>query len=250
MDSVSSLVSNFMGSIWYWLVGIIFFCFRKKLLGRYGEVFFKDYGYYTEDHLFSYIKCGLLIVSVYLIILDICYMFSGNISSIWYELWELLVYIVIALSIAISLLFKSEKFNILLMAPIITLFLPPLLILLFIKKGLSLPDMPSNAYSETYGNKSGSVSGSVGRQKKETSNVTIHNEAGAVSGFAENGTIYNDSRRVVGWIENGTIYDESRRITGLIENGTIYNDSRAIIGWIENGTIYDDSRKIIGYIKY
>lgn len=231
MDRVSSLVSNFVGSIWYWLVGIIFFCFRKKLLGRYGEVFFKDYGYYTEDHLFSYIKCGLLILSIYLIILDIRYMFSGNISSIWYELWELLVYIVIALSIVISLLFKSEKFDILLMAIIITMFLPPLLILLFVKKGLPLPGMPSNTYSETYGNKSGSISGSTGKQQKDTSNVTIHDESSKVSGFVENGTIYNASRRVVGFIENGTIYDDSRKITGFIENGTIYDESRKIIGY-------------------
>lgn len=138
LNNIDVLVSYLMNSKWYWIIGLIFFLFRKKLLVRYGETFHDG----CEDKIWSYIQCVLIgYFTTYLI--D---MFIGNESIGWEEILTLVVYGIGVLAMILNLLLKACHFDVLLAIIGIYVFAFPIVGLVIIKR--MLPES-SSSFGET-----------------------------------------------------------------------------------------------------
>ena len=131
LNNIDKMVLFLTTNKWYWIIGVIFFFFRKKFLARYGETFHDGY----EDKIFSYIQCVLIgFFTTYLI--D---MFTGNNSIGWDKILVLIVYGLGVLAMIFNLLLKSEHFDVLLAIAVIYVFAFPIVGLVIITRMLPEP---------------------------------------------------------------------------------------------------------------
>lgn len=154
----------------YWIIGIVFFLFRKIILKRYGDTFFSDEYGRSRDRLISYIQCCLSMHLIICIVELIVSMASGKSHNVWYEdVVAMVIWGIVAISLILCLLMKACHFDVLLVAAVMYIFYPIVLPLALVGKLMPLP-------SPSFSDDSESITETKIREGVESIEKTIKDE--------------------------------------------------------------------------